>query len=204
MPNIPNLLDFSGVDSFDLSAIAHSMGQAQPNITDQADRHDPAPMPQVREAEAPQEIRECHMKTDNSDSLPLPTPAVSEGPPAYQGDGVLHINRPDPTPTAAPTPTPSPAPPRLLLRKMFGNPPTRTAAEWDRLAKKARKLWQQKNGIESAAACIELCYFSTAARWVMTKGKPDAVMYYHPLKEMSYPDKYKDFLEQGGGVSRYQ
>lgn len=200
MPKAPNLLDFSGVDSFDLTSIAQSMGRVQQNVVGlvDRDRRNPAPMQQTQEAQISHDIKERHIGTTDSDSPPFPAPVVRDSPPIKQGNGALYINRPDPAPA------PSPSPPRLLLRKVFGNPPARTAAEWDKLARKARKLWQQKSGVESAVACVELCYFSTAARWVTTRGKPDAVMYHHPLKEMAYPDKYKDFLEQGGGMGRYQ
>ncbi|MHB8157563.1 MAG: hypothetical protein ACYDEQ_09285 [Desulfocucumaceae bacterium] len=205
MSQVPNLLGFSGVDSFDLSSIARSMGQGQQNTAGligmvDRDKHGPASLPQVQEANVPQGIKKCSMDATDIDSVSLPAPVVREGPPVNQGGGVFHINRPDPTTTS----TPNLSPAHLLLRKVFGNPPTRTAAEWDKLAKKARKFWQQKNGIESTAACVELAYFSTAARWVMTRGKPDAMMYHHPLRTMAYPERYRDFLKQRGGMERYR
>lgn len=187
-----NLLDFSGVNSFDLAAIAQSMGETV------IQKPAAAPVTHVSKEGPRPQVAISDQKAGANASLPIPTSAITQGI-----DNIVLAEKPDPSTQVSNSLIPTQP---LLIRKVFGNPPIRSVSEWDKLAGKARKLWEQRKGIESALACVEFCFFSTAVRWVAAKNNPkaDSTPYYHPLKFMAYPANLREHVDTMGGISRYQ
>jgi len=61
--------------------------------------------------------------------------------------------------------------PSVYLHEVHGLPETRTHGDWTRLAKMALRAWRQgADSISGRAACVDLSYFTTAARYLKSRG----------------------------------